>query len=97
MNLSIIFFIFAVVLASYYQEGWAFTFLASSFGSVFIALKFKLDKANYNKDLFEKRYEVFSVIGCVLWDYYHPPENIEVDRVRYKEWSESLIAKIDVV
>lgn len=38
----------------------------ASFGSIFIALKYKLDQANYRKDLFEKRYAIFLIIDDLL-------------------------------
>ncbi len=41
----------------------------SLFGSIFVALKFKLDQASYHKDLFQKRYEIFLVINDVLGDW----------------------------
>lgn len=41
----------------------------SFFGSIFAALAFKLNQANYHKDLFQKRYEIFLVINDVLADW----------------------------
>ena len=41
----------------------------SLFGSIFVALKFKLDQASYHKDLFQRRYEIFLVINDVLTDW----------------------------
>lgn len=41
----------------------------SFFGSIFVALTFKLNQANYHKDLFQKRYEIFLVINNVLADW----------------------------
>lgn len=38
----------------------------SLFGSIFVALKFKLDQASYHKDLFDRRYAVFIVINDAL-------------------------------
>lgn len=54
----------------------AFAVLVTSFGSIFAAIKYKLDEASYNKDLFEERYEVFSVIEEVLWDYFHMDKTV---------------------
>lgn len=42
--------------------GGAVTF----FGFIFVALKFKLDQASYNKDLFDRRYKIFLTIDRVL-------------------------------
>lgn len=41
----------------------------SFFGFIFVALTFKLNQANYHKDLFQRRYEVFLVISEVLADW----------------------------
>jgi hypothetical protein len=38
----------------------------SLFGSIFVALKFKLDQASYHKDLFDRRYAIFLIINDVL-------------------------------
>ncbi|MES2204774.1 MAG: hypothetical protein V4496_06090 [Pseudomonadota bacterium] len=97
MLVTVSFFIITIILSCCYREVWAFTLLASSYGSIFVALKYKLDEANYNKDLFEKRYEVFSVIDKVLWDYYHP-SNDQVNSVAsYKTWKDDLIKEIDFI
>jgi hypothetical protein len=41
----------------------------AAMGSVLLALKYKLDQANYHKDLFEKRYEIYSTANKALWSW----------------------------
>lgn len=44
--------------------------LIALFGTVFIALKYKLDQANYHKDLFEKRLVIFLKIDELLSEFF---------------------------
>lgn len=97
MFVTVSFFIITIILSCYYREIWAFALLASSYGSIFIALKYKLDEANYNKDLFEKRYEVFSVIDKFLWDYCHTSNDQVNSEASYKTWKYDLIKEIDFI
>jgi hypothetical protein len=46
-----------------------FNILLGIFGIIFVALKYKLDQASYHKALFEKRYEIFSVIDEILKEW----------------------------
>jgi len=42
----------------------------ASVGIMFVALKYKLDQANYHKDLFEERYAIFLKIDEIFSAYY---------------------------
>lgn len=52
------------------NEGTLSLFIAS-LGILFVALKYRLDQANYHRELFEKRYEVFNKINYVLFSCFH--------------------------
>ena len=54
--------------------------LLTSFGSIFIALKYKLDQASYQKDIFEERFHVFTVIDTILFDCFQgkDPRDLKV-------------------
>ena len=71
--ITVIFFLFLVgvffykfVTATIKDITHWLAILLTSFGSIFIALKYKLDRASYHKNLFEERYTVFSVINKIL-------------------------------
>ena len=49
-----------------YKNPGYLSFLIGSFGSIFIALKYKLDQASFNKTLFEERYAIFLILDEVL-------------------------------
>ncbi len=63
------------------------------FGMLFPALAYRLNIANYNKDLFEKRYEVFLVIENVISEYFQPPQ----EKSKITAWHRNLIEKLDSV
>ena len=67
--------------------------MLTSFGMIFPALKHKLDLANYHKDLFEKRYKVFSKIDEILTDGFR---GIDKNNNNEVDWR-SLKEKIDSV
>jgi hypothetical protein len=48
--------------------GWI-TFAISWIALIFAALKYKLDRATFQKNLFEERYKLFSIIDEVMWDF----------------------------
>lgn len=66
--------------------------LITIFGMIFPALKHKLNLANYHKDLFEKRYNVFSQIDEILTDCFRgiDKDHNEVDWIRLKEKIDSV-------
>lgn len=67
---SLVFYIILIITNSYYQfilETLVITF----FASLFPALIYKLNFANYHKTLFEKRFAVFQVIDDVLYASNH--------------------------
>lgn len=96
--MAMLFFGFMCCVTFIHPRIETYAVLASSFGSIFAAIKYKLDEASYNKDLFEKRYEVFSVIEEVLWDYFHPEKTVDLSSSGYvMKWKLSLANKIDAV
>jgi hypothetical protein len=66
VTLTVVMFLIAAYIAvcspSAPTIGGAVTF----FGFIFVALKFKLDQASYNKDLFDRRYKIFLTVDRVL-------------------------------
>lgn len=71
VGLSVGFFIFMIILTCIYPHITSISALVSSFGLIFIALKYKLDQADYHKNLFEERYKIFIEIDKILWDCFH--------------------------
>jgi len=63
------------------------TAAVSTFGAIFIGLKYKLDQAKYHKDLFEKRYEIFITVDQILWKYQ------SIGKFEVGEFSGSLMRK----
>lgn len=66
---SIIFFIVTALVVTFYHNIGTFSVLAASFGSIFVALKYKLDQANYHKDLFEERYAILVKLDEIIFDF----------------------------
>lgn len=54
------------------------TALLGSFGSIFAALKYKLDQANYHKSLFKKRNKIFKKVDKILSDLNHDYNKQEI-------------------
>jgi hypothetical protein len=61
-------FISIISLLSLFFLSWqiALGLIGGSFASIFVALKYRLDQANYHKDLFDSRYECFLVVEKIL-------------------------------
>lgn len=71
VGFSVGFFIFMIIVTCVYPHIASFGALVSSFGAIFIALKYKLDQTDYHKTLFEERYKIFIEIDTILWDCFH--------------------------
>jgi len=69
VRIAIIVFVVFLVLYVFSPETSILVLVTGSFASIFVALKYRLDQANYHKDLFEKRYSVFEVVEKFLIRY----------------------------
>jgi hypothetical protein len=79
-------------------NGW-FSTITNSLGAIigflgviFAALKYKLDRVNYHKELFDKRYEVFLEIEQILRTVFQMPDNNENNI-----WRNDLLSKLDAI
>gem|GEM_PF-1900612 len=68
MVLALVFLVVSIIV-----HAWGVVIAAM--GGVLLSLKYKLDKANYHKDLFEKRYEIYSIANKAHW-YWASHRNI---------------------
>jgi len=90
MQMNDLFFIICIVfLIILFAIGISHKFifvsaLASLFGLIFAGLKYKLDRANYKKSLFEKRYLIFQTCDEVLYGFFHR-ENRDAWRILGKK------------
>jgi hypothetical protein len=66
VTLTVFMFLIAACVAIYSPTTPIIGGAVSFFGFIFVALKFKLDQASYNKDLFDRRYKIFLTIDRVL-------------------------------
>jgi len=69
--LAFSFFVIVSIIFCFDRTLVSFSVLVAALGSVFIALKYKLDQANYHKDLFEERYKIFLKLDEVLLCCFH--------------------------
>ncbi len=58
-----------LMLARHYQVKITLEAIIADFGLIYIALKYKLDQADYNKELFEDRYIIFRYVDEVIWEW----------------------------
>jgi hypothetical protein len=66
VTITIAMFLIAAYIAICWPSASTIGSVVTFFGFIFVALKFKLDQASYNKDLFDKRYKIFLTIDRVL-------------------------------
>jgi len=59
----------SLVISLYSPEQIAFTLIGAAIASIFAALKYRLDQANYHKDLFNSRYECFLIVEKILKEW----------------------------
>jgi hypothetical protein len=69
LELSLFLFIVALFSEIIFQNKEMLVFLVSSIGIIFSALKYKLDQANYHRELFKKRYKIFSTVNDILKEF----------------------------
>lgn len=69
VRIAIVVFVVLLILYVFSPAKPVFVLVTASFASIFVALKYRLDQANYHKDLFEKRYSVFEVVEKFLIRY----------------------------
>ena len=83
--LSVIPIMIAICSRRYFIES-----IIASVGLTFTALKYRLDQANYNRELFEKRYEIFRTIDLVIWEWAH---KLDVTKEMIDQLSDDVIRK----
>ena len=64
--IAAVFFIIMIIVVFIHHDANTFSGLIASFGAVLVALKYKLDQANYHKSLFKERYKIFLIIDEIL-------------------------------
>lgn len=69
VKLTIIGFLIMAFIAMKYPTAPVITSAITFFGFIFVALKYKLDQASYNKDLFDRRYKIFNSLDKVLSEW----------------------------
>jgi hypothetical protein len=69
IQISLSAFFISLVLYIIFAKWLRVSLVIAFFGSIFIALKYKLDQANFHKDLFEKRYECVLAIEIALSEW----------------------------
>ena len=67
--ISIIYFFISIILLAFKRNSLTVGITVSAFGSIFMALKYKLDQESYHKNLFEERYKIFGIVDSVLLEY----------------------------
>lgn len=67
MSIALSFFILMVLITYIRPYDGSFSVLVASFGSIFIALKYKLDQSNYHRSLFDERYVIFLEIQKIIF------------------------------
>jgi hypothetical protein len=67
--ITISFFICMTIAAWKNLNPGTFSALAAAFGSIFAALKYKFDRASYQKNLFEERYKIFLEVEKLIEDF----------------------------
>ena len=68
--MALAFSIIMLIIFALYPGKTTFGIFAGSFATIFAALKYKLDQANYHKDLFEERYAIFLKINEIALSYH---------------------------
>lgn len=72
VEMAISFFVLISIVLSimslFHYSPEIFSALVASFGGIFVALKYKLDQANYHKALFEERYAIFRKFDEIISD-----------------------------
>jgi len=79
-TISIILLIILLVMRNSHQFTFVSTLIAF-FGLIFVVLKYYLDRANYKKSLFEKRYLIFQTCDEVLYGFFHCIDNKDAWRI----------------
>ena len=66
VRISLMTFVGAIFLFAFFQNEFTRGLALASFGTIFIALTYKLGQANYHKNLFDDRFALFNVIDEVM-------------------------------
>lgn len=64
--IAISFFLISLSSLYFAPREPAIVFVVGAFGSIFVALKYRLDQANYHRELFDSRYECFLMVEKIL-------------------------------
>ena len=64
--LSVVFFFLILITYLCSSSLISMSMLVASFGTIFVALKYKLDQSTFQKSLFEQRYEIFEDFDKIL-------------------------------
>lgn len=64
--LSVMFFFLILITYLISSSLISMSVLVASFGTIFVALKYKLDQSTFQKSLFEQRYEIFEDFDQIL-------------------------------
>jgi hypothetical protein len=62
IQITIVFFAISLIVEFVFHNSSTLSLLAAAFGSIFVALKYRLDQANYHKELFKQRFEIYMLI-----------------------------------
>lgn len=91
VHFTIVLFLAILLVYCLYPYKAFLSFLVASLGSIFLSLKYKLDRMNYHKSLFEERYAIFTKFDEILSDVAHlHSENKKGERVDWRTLSEKL-------
>lgn len=69
VRISLITFIVSIFLFAYFQNEFARNLTIAAFGSIFIAMTYRLNQATYHKNLFEDRFALFKTIDEILKEW----------------------------
>ncbi|HAT1901395.1 TPA: hypothetical protein I8Z61_001257 [Legionella pneumophila] len=92
VRVSLFFFFLAVLVSFFIPTKFSITLMATTFASIFVALKYKIDQLSYNKNLFEERYKIYCVVQEIIQGSHLTPKQTAYDITKYND---QLLAKYD--
>lgn len=88
VSMAFSFFMLMSLLTYFNPHEGNFSVLVASFGAIFVALKYKLDQASYNKNLYEERYKIFIMVDGLLRGFFQ-----DIDHQKAIEKMDSIFRK----
>jgi len=69
MLISGLFLLAAICVYVSNPNSWALGLLTAAFGTMFVALTYKLNQATYHKNLYEQRFQIYKVVDDVMCEW----------------------------